>query len=221
MDQRAVDKGDGRLPRLLRVDEMAERRLRRDDLGPGRLHPGVAAGVITVMVGVDDVANRLIRHRLEHRQDIGRVHFELVIDQHHAFVGDERRRVARDERIVDDEQVVLDLDQIQFRRLIAELLAVNVRHDQQQQESGTHRDACLHASHLRTHNAPQAGRARAHSITTMGSSRQRIFALLRLYAAPRRCYFSFSWLMAFCSSNCFCCSAWSCSYGGLGGSVFR
>ena len=150
VDQRAIDKGDGRLPRLLRVDEMAERRLRRDDLRTRRLDPGVAAGVITVMVSVDDVADRLIRHRFEHRQDIGGVLLELVVDQHHAFARDERCRVARHERIVDDEQIVLDLDQIQSRRLIPELLAVHIRHDQQQQDSGSRRDACCHANDLRT-----------------------------------------------------------------------
>jgi hypothetical protein len=88
--------------------------------------------VIPVVMRVDDVFHGLVRHRLEQRQDIGRVLLELVVDEHDALIGDERGGVARDEGVVDDEKVVLDLDDVQLGRLIPELLRVHVRHHEQQ-----------------------------------------------------------------------------------------
>ena len=67
------------------------------------------------------VLDRLVGDLLQLGHDAGVVDLELVVDQHHALVGDQRGRVAGHEVVVDDVQIVLDLDQIQLRRLVAEL----------------------------------------------------------------------------------------------------
>ena len=73
----------------------------QDDLGIRREQARVAAGVIAVMVGVQDVADRLIADRLHFGEDLRAVLRELVVDQHDAF----RRRHHRDIAAVTDDHV--------------------------------------------------------------------------------------------------------------------
>ena len=52
----------------------------RNHLGD-RQHLQIAAGVIVVLMGVDDIAQRLIRHRLDLRKDVGVVAIEHVVNE--------------------------------------------------------------------------------------------------------------------------------------------
>ena len=60
-----------------------------------------------MMMRVDDVLDRLVGDLLQLRHDAVVIDLELVVYQHDALVGDERRRVARDEVVVDDVKIVL------------------------------------------------------------------------------------------------------------------
>ena len=84
----------------------------RDDLGR-RLELGVPAAVIRVIVRVDDVLDRLIRHALHLLHDALVILIELVVDQNDAFVGDVDRDVAA--VAFDLIQIVLDLVEGQLR----------------------------------------------------------------------------------------------------------
>ena len=50
-----------------------------------RQHLEVAAGVIVVLVSVDDVTQGLVRHRLDLREDVGMVAVEHVVNQDNAL----------------------------------------------------------------------------------------------------------------------------------------
>ena len=76
------------------------------------------------------------RHLLQLGHDAGVVDFELVVDEQNAFIGDEGRRVAGDEVVVDDVEVVLDLDEIQLGGLLAKSLTVAVNHPQGGSDEG-------------------------------------------------------------------------------------
>jgi len=78
--------------------------LGRDHLDVHLLHLYVAASVIRVVMRVDDVPDRLGGHRLQHREDVVVIDRKLIVDQHNALGGDQSRRVARDEFVVDDIQ---------------------------------------------------------------------------------------------------------------------
>ena len=81
------------------------------------LHLDIAAAVVAVMMGIDDVANGLVGDLLQLSDDVVVIDFELVIDENHAFVGDQRRRIPGYDLVMDDVKVIFDLHQIQFRRL--------------------------------------------------------------------------------------------------------
>ena len=132
MNQRPIDERHTGLTRLLRVHHVAARLLGCNQLRAGHLHPGVAPRVIAVVMRVDDVFHGLARHRLEQRQDVGRVLLELVVDEHDALIGDERGGVAWDKGVADDEEVILDLDDVQLGRLVPELLRARIGDDEQQ-----------------------------------------------------------------------------------------
>ena len=96
-----VGEGDARQPdrrarrvlvvRALDVLEVGADVLVRDHLGQ-RQHLEVAAGVVVVLVRVDDVVERLVGDGLDLREDAGVVAVEHVVHEHHALG---RRRRAR------------------------------------------------------------------------------------------------------------------------------
>ena len=97
--------------------------------------------MVAVKVRVDHVLHRLAGHLLQLRHDVVVIDLELVVDQDDPLVGDECGRVARNEVVVNDVQVVLDFHQIELGRLLAEL-GVNIRTEQckrqQRDKTGTH-----------------------------------------------------------------------------------
>lgn len=86
------------------------RLLGRDHLNVHLLHLDVAASVVRVVMRINHISDRLVGDLLQLRHDAVVVDRELIVHKHHAFVGDERGRVAGDEVVVDDIQVILDLD---------------------------------------------------------------------------------------------------------------
>ena len=94
--ERDARQADGRsrrvlVIRLLDVGQIGADVLVRDDLG-NRQHLEVAAGVVVVLVGVEDVAQRPVGNRLDLGEDVGVVAIEHVVDQDHPF----RRHVESD-----------------------------------------------------------------------------------------------------------------------------
>ena len=89
-----------------------------DDVHAGR-EAFVAARVIAVRVRVDQGSDRLVRHRLDLRDDVRAVARELAVHHGYARVGHEDRDVAAGERRAidrarrpDDVEVVLHLHQV-------------------------------------------------------------------------------------------------------------
>ncbi len=74
-------------------DQVVARVLVRDDLR-NRQHQRVAAGMVVVLMRVDDVAQRLIGDRLHLREDVVVVPVEHVVHQNHALGGHQHRDVA-------------------------------------------------------------------------------------------------------------------------------
>ena len=94
MDRELIRERDARQPdrrarRVLVVGPLDVREVRadvlvRDDLGD-RQHLEVAAGVVVVLMRVDDVTQRLVGDRLDLREDVGMVAVEHVVNQHDAL----------------------------------------------------------------------------------------------------------------------------------------
>src|SRR5688572_2031368 len=117
----AVFERDVRGTRLIGLDHLAPRTLRGDDLNVLRLHLRIPAAVVAVIMRVDHVAHRLVRQLADLRHQVVEVDLELVVDEDQALIRDENRRVAGNQVVVDDEEVVPDLDRRQRGRLVAEL----------------------------------------------------------------------------------------------------
>ena len=144
VDRRVLADRDVRLARLIRRDHARTRFDRSDGERAHRLQLRVAAAVIAMVVRVDDVLDRLVRHGLQHRDDVVVVDLELVVDEQHALVGDQRRHEPRHCDVADDVDVVANLDELQLRRLAAEL---RLRVRREQGEGGTAQaqdDSVLH-----------------------------------------------------------------------------
>jgi hypothetical protein len=106
----------------------------------------VAAAVIGVIVRVDHVLHGLVRHGLQHRHNVVVVDLELVVDEHHAFVRDQRSHEAGHCDVADDVDVVAYLDDLELRRLAAELrLRARSQHDDRRTEE-TRYDPFVHDS---------------------------------------------------------------------------
>ena len=74
-----------------------------------------------MMMGVHDVANRLIGNRPHLGHDAIEIHLELVVNDQHAVVGDEDGGVAGHERIVQHVKVVGELHDRELGRCRTEL----------------------------------------------------------------------------------------------------
>ncbi len=94
-DARQADGRAGRVLviRLLQVGQVGADVPVRDHLGQ-RQHPEIAAGVIVVLVGIDDVAQRLARDGLDLRQDVGVIAMEHVVHEDDPFARHVERDVA-------------------------------------------------------------------------------------------------------------------------------
>jgi len=136
-----------RRPRLIGLDHLPPRAFRGHDLDVLRLHLRIPAAVITVVVGVDDVADRLARDLSDLRHQVVEVDLELVVDEDQPLIRDEDRRVPWNEVVVDDEQVFPDPDGRQLRRLVAEL-RVGVRTKQGDTHRQNETDATFHREQL-------------------------------------------------------------------------
>ena len=80
------------------------------------------------MVRVDDVLDGFVGQLPYLGDDVVVVLIELVVDEHHAFTREQRRRISGDEIVMNDVQIVLDFHDVQFGGLRAELLTVEVGH---------------------------------------------------------------------------------------------
>ncbi len=87
---------------LLVLHDIGSRHRGGDNLGRWQ-KLRVAAAVILMIVRIDDVLDRLIRHALHPIHDALMIPVEFVVDQNNAFVGDVHRDVA---------SVAFDLEQI-------------------------------------------------------------------------------------------------------------
>ena len=82
-----------------------------DDLG-NRQHQRVAAGVVVVLMRVDDVAQGLARQRLHLREDVVVIPVEHVVDENHALA----RHVERDIAAVARHHVEVVFDFLSLQR---------------------------------------------------------------------------------------------------------
>ena len=129
MDARPVGVDNPRRRLLPAPDHVRPGILVRDDL---RLvdEARVATRVVAVVVGVDDVADRLICHRPDLLADPVDVPRKLVIDQDHSLGGNPHAHVAPD---------TVDVEQSVFHFRDAERLRLLSGHDQRRdRQSGTH-----------------------------------------------------------------------------------
>lgn len=76
---------------------------------------GAAAGVVEVLVRVDDHGDRLVGHRSKMFEDLALVPRRLRVDHHDAAVGDEERGVAAPAPAVEHVQVVFELFELEGR----------------------------------------------------------------------------------------------------------
>ena len=91
MDRELIRERDARQPNRrsrrvlvvgpLDIGEIRADVLVRNDFGD-RQHFEVAAGVVVVLMRVDDVPQRLVGYRLDLREDVGMVAVEHVVNQH-------------------------------------------------------------------------------------------------------------------------------------------
>ncbi len=119
VDARRLVKGESRPAGLIDFHHPRPGLLRRDNVGARLLKPDVGAAVISMIVGVDDIPDRLVGHRSQQLHDAVEVSLELVVDQQHAFVRNQRGRVPGHALVVDDIEIIVELNQLQLggRRL--------------------------------------------------------------------------------------------------------
>ncbi len=92
---RVVGIRDLRKPRLLARHHVGARVLMDQNLSRRvHQHERISARVIAVLVGIQDVFDRLVADGLHLRQDLRAVLVELVIHQQHALAGGHHRDVA-------------------------------------------------------------------------------------------------------------------------------
>ena len=70
--------------------------------------------MIAVQVCIEHVFDGLVAKLLHFRHDVSAVDLELVVDQNDTFIGNQCRYIAGHEIVVDHEEIVLDLDHVQF-----------------------------------------------------------------------------------------------------------
>jgi hypothetical protein len=97
----------------------------RDDFDD-RKHLGIAAGVIVVLMRVEDVAERLAGNRLHLRKDVRMVAIEHVVDQDDTFTRDVHGNVAALAR--NHVQLALHLFQAQWTGWLGVLSVQRVGH---------------------------------------------------------------------------------------------
>src|SRR5215475_8682728 len=78
---------------LLDVFEVSSYVSMCDDVRDGK-HLEIAAGMIVVLMGIDNVLYRLVGNRLYLSQNVGVVSIEHVVDEHHSFHSDVRRDIS-------------------------------------------------------------------------------------------------------------------------------
>src|SRR3954469_16391965 len=115
------------------------------------------------MVRVDHVLDWLVGELLHLGDDVGEIDLEFIVDEHHAFVRDERGRIAGDEVVVNDEEVVRNLDGVELRGRVPEL-RMHVRDSQRGQrryhQQQTSDQRVFHGGSIYSGNVDQASQTR-------------------------------------------------------------